>query len=42
MPYDPGSEEHKTTVTVTFIDQSYKDIKQKLQKLEGLQDKSLR
>lgn len=29
-------------MTVVFIDQSYKDIKWKLQKLEGLQDKSLR
>ena len=37
-----SSEEHKAMVTAVFIDQSYKDIKQKLQKLEGLQDKSLR
>ena len=29
-------------VTVTFIDQAYKDIEQKMPKLEGLQDKSLR
>jgi hypothetical protein len=27
---------------MAFIDQSYKDIKRKLQKLEGLQDKSVR
>ena len=38
---DPSSEEHKTMITITFIDQSYKDIRKKLQKLEGLQ-KSLR
>ncbi|XP_057349869.1 formin-1-like [Manis pentadactyla] len=41
-PYDPVSEEHKATVTVAFIDQSSKDIRRKLQKLEGLQDKTLR
>ena len=41
-PYDPTAEEHKATITVAFIDQSTKDIKRKLQKLEGLQDKSLR
>lgn len=40
-PYDPVSEEHKATVTVAFIDQSSKDIRRKLQKLEGLQDKTL-
>ena len=41
-PYDPTAEKHKATVTVAFIDQSTKGIKRKLQKLEGLQDKSLR
>ncbi|XP_008582059.1 PREDICTED: uncharacterized protein LOC103599693 [Galeopterus variegatus] len=41
-PYDPGSEKHKATVTVAFIDQFSRDIRKKLQKLEGLQDKSLR
>lgn len=41
MPYDPSSKEYKSMVTVTFIDQSSKDMK-KLQKLEGLQDKSPR
>lgn len=41
-PYDPSSEEHKTMVMVTFIDQLSQDIRKKLQKLEGLQDKSLR
>lgn len=35
-PYDPSSEEHKATVTVAFIDQSSRDIRKKLQKLEGL------
>lgn len=34
--YDPSSEEHKATVTVAFIDQSSRDIRKKLQKLEGL------
>jgi hypothetical protein len=41
-PYDLTAEEYKATVTVAFIDQPTKDIKRKLQKLEGLQDKSLR
>ncbi|XP_076780077.1 uncharacterized protein LOC143438363 [Arvicanthis niloticus] len=41
-PYDPMSDEHKATVTIAFIDQSASDIKRKLQKLDGLQDKSLR
>ncbi|ERE76653.1 neutral cholesterol ester hydrolase 1-like protein [Cricetulus griseus] len=41
-PYDPTSEAHKATVTVAFINQSSRDIRKKLQKLEGLQDKSLR
>lgn len=41
-PYDSSSEEHKATVTVAFIDQSSRDVRKKLQKLEGLQDKSLR
>lgn len=34
-PYEPKAEEHKATVTVAFIDQSARDIKRKLQKLEG-------
>ena len=37
--YNPNAKEHKVTVVMAFIDQSYKDIKRKLQKLEGLQDK---
>lgn len=41
-PYDPTSGEHKATVAISFIDQSAIDIRKKLQKLEGLQDKSLR
>ena len=41
-PYDPSSKEHKATVTVAFIDQASRDIRKRLQRLEGLQDKSLR
>ena len=41
-PYDPSSKEHKATVTMAFIDQASRDIRKKLQRLEGLQDKSLR
>jgi hypothetical protein len=41
-PYDPPSKEHKDTVTIAFIDQASRNIKKKLQRLEGLQDKSLR
>ena len=41
-PYDPSSEEHKATVTMAFIDQASRDIRKKLQRLEGGQDKSLR
>ena len=41
-PYDPSSEEHKATVTMAFIDQASRDIRKKLQRLEGRQDKSLR
>ena len=41
-PYDPESEEHRATVIVAFIDQSSREIKRKLQKLEGLGDKSLK
>jgi hypothetical protein len=41
-PYDPSSKEHKATVTVAFIDQASRDISKKLQRLEGLQDTSLR
>ena len=40
--YDPSTEEHKATVTIAFIDQAARDIRKKLQRLEGLQDKSLR
>ena len=41
-PYESNSEEHKATVTVAFIDQASRDIRKKLQRLEGQQDKSLR
>ena len=37
--YGPSVEEHKVTVTKSFIDQAAKDIRRKLQKIE---DKSLR
>jgi hypothetical protein len=40
--YGPSSKEHKATVTVASIDQASRDIREKLQRLEGLQDKSLR
>ena len=40
--YDHSSKEHKATVTMAFIDQASRDIRKKLQRLEGLQDKSLR
>ena len=40
-PYDPSSKEHKTTVTMAFIDQASKDIRKRCQRLER-QDKSLR
>jgi hypothetical protein len=33
-PYDPSTEERKATVTIAFIDQSSRDIRKKLQKLE--------
>jgi len=41
-PYDPSREEHKATVTMAFIDQARRDTRKKLQRLEGLQGKSLR
>ena len=41
-PYESNSEEHKATVTVAFIDQASRDIRKKLQRLEGRQDKPLR
>ena len=41
-PYDPESEEHRATVIVAFIDQSSREIKRKLQKLEDLGDKTLK
>ena len=41
-PYDPSSEEHKATVTMAFIDQASRDIRKKIQRLDGLLDKSLR
>ena len=28
-PYDPSSEEHKATVTMAFIDQASRDIREK-------------
>lgn len=40
--YDPSSEEYKVTVTIAYIDQASRYIMKKLQRVEGLQDKSLR
>lgn len=40
--YDPSTKKHKATVTMAFIDQAVRDIKRRLQGLEGSQDKSLR
>ena len=42
IPYDPISKKNKATVTMAFIDQASRDIRKKLQRLERLQDKSLR
>ncbi|XP_073075517.1 uncharacterized protein [Manis javanica] len=41
-PFDPTSEEHSASVALAFIGQSAPDIRKKLQRLEGLQDLSLR
>ena len=41
-PYNSSSEEHKATEIMAFIDQVSRDIRIKLQRLEGLQDKSLK
>ncbi|XP_065772805.1 uncharacterized protein [Muntiacus reevesi] len=40
-PFDPSSPEHRGNVSTAFIGQSAPDIRNKLQKLEGLQDYSL-
>lgn len=37
-PFDPTSEGQQAAVAMSFIGQSYPDIKRKLQRLEGLQD----
>lgn len=34
-PYDPGSKEYKVAVTMAFINQASRDIRKKLQGLEG-------
>jgi CBS-domain-containing membrane protein len=41
-PHDSSSEEHKTTMTFAFIGQANRDIRKRLQRLEELQDKSLK
>uniref|UniRef100_A0A5F9C624 CCHC-type domain-containing protein n=1 Tax=Oryctolagus cuniculus TaxID=9986 RepID=A0A5F9C624_RABIT len=41
-PFDPQSEEQRASVTMAFIGQSAPDIRRKLQRLEGLQDLTLR
>ncbi|XP_065792477.1 uncharacterized protein [Muntiacus reevesi] len=40
-PFDPSSPEHRGNVSMAFIGQSAPDIRNKLQRLEGLQDYSL-
>lgn len=42
MPFDPASEGQQAAVAMAFIGQSATDIKKKLQRLEGLQDLSLK
>ena len=37
-----SNKEHRATVTIAFIDQANSNIREKLQRLEGGQDKSLR
>lgn len=41
-PFDPSSEGQQAAVAMAFIGQSASDIKKKLQRLEGLQDYTLR
>ncbi|XP_044923154.1 inverted formin-2-like [Mustela putorius furo] len=41
MPFDPNSDEQRGNVSMTFIWQSAPDIRNKLQRLENLQDFSL-
>ena len=42
-PNDPSSKEHRATVAMAFIDQASRDIRKRLQRLEGLpHKKSLR
>lgn len=38
IPFDPTSEGQRASVVMAFIGQSAKDIKRKLQRIEGLQD----
>ena len=40
-PYGPNSKEHKATANMAFINQASRDIRKKLQRLEGLQDRLL-
>ena len=40
-PFDPSSLEHRGNVSMAFIGQSAPDNRNKLQRLEGLQDYSL-
>ncbi|XP_054565836.1 formin-1-like [Eptesicus fuscus] len=41
-PFDPQSEDQRASVAMAFIGQSATDIRRKLQRLEGLQDLTLR
>jgi hypothetical protein len=36
VPYDHSSKKHKAAVTMALIDQASRDIRKKLQRLEGL------
>jgi hypothetical protein len=40
--HNSSSEEHKATMTMVFIDKASRDIRKKIQRLDGLLDKSLR
>ena len=40
-PFNPSSPEHRGNVSMAFVEQSTPDIRNKLQRLEGLQDYSL-
>lgn len=41
-PYDPSKEQDKAMLAMAFVEQASKDIRRKLQKMERLQDKTIR